>query len=100
MSQNVHPKPLTPLGYQQLTSFDGAAVGLDVPKDCTHIFWRAQTAGFRWRDDGTDPTTTVGQLVSELDPGDFYPGNPQELGPLRIIATGGTAVLNACFYKA
>ena len=54
-----------------------------------------ETANARWRDDGTDPTTTVGvPLVA----GQCM----QFAGPLnrmRLIAQSGSPVLAASFYR-
>ena len=51
-------------------------------------------AGARYRDDGTDPTATVGQPLSDGDTFE-YDGT---LSAFKIIQTGPTAVLDVTFY--
>lgn len=113
MSLNIHGKPLTSLGFQQLTTFNAAAVKLDVPKGCTHIYWEAHfSVGVidatepdvivMWRDDGTDPTATVGMgLVVAGGNAGFYPGDPEKAAAnLRVIGRLSQSVLNVTYYKA
>lgn len=101
MSLNTQQQPMTPLGYEQFSSFDSAAVKLSIPTGCTHILWRAETASVRWRDDGTDPTTTVGMLITVGNEPHYYPGDPEQArAKLRVIGTGATAILHVAYYKA
>lgn len=102
MSTNIQTEPLTPLGHQQLTSFDGVGgTKLSVPKGCTHIFMCATTEGARYRDDGTAPTAAIGMRIAVADGIVQYPGNPAIASrKLRIIGIDGTAVLDVSYYKA
>jgi hypothetical protein len=102
MSLNTHDKPLTPLGHEQLTSFDGAGgVSLGIPAGCTHIFMAATTAGARYRDDGTAPTAAIGMPILPADGIVRYPGDPEVAGVnLRVIGIGATAILDVSYYKA
>jgi hypothetical protein len=53
-----------PLGYQQYTSLS-AATGLSpIPAGTIYIVVTVESAGIRWRDDGTNPTASVGMPVS------------------------------------
>lgn len=84
-----------PKGYQQLTNLS-AATGLTVPTGARFVLLRAEAQDIRWRDDGTDPTATVGQLLKAGDTAVFeYGGN---LKALKAIAASPGAILNASFY--
>jgi hypothetical protein len=54
---------LVPAGYQQITDVS-ASVGLTVPTGSVLALVQAQDQAVRWRDDGTDPTGTVGMVLS------------------------------------
>jgi hypothetical protein len=90
--------PRVPLGYQQLTGMS-SATGLTVPNGARSVDLTIEVAGVRFRDDGTNPTATVGELlqpgVSSLSPLTYF-GN---LNKLRFIQAAAGAVLNAAFYK-
>lgn len=84
---------LKPLGYQQLTSL-GSAAALTVPAGAQRALFVAETQSVRLRDDGTDPSATVGLLLSAgtvLD----YRGN---LSAVKIIETAASAKLNVLYY--
>ena len=53
------PKSTVNKGYQQINNL-AAATALTVPDGATYAIITAQTQAVRWRDDGTDPTSTVG----------------------------------------
>jgi hypothetical protein len=89
-----------PRGYQQITSLV-AATGLTVPV-VTNIYvgyaviqCEGTSSVVRWRDDGTDPTSTIGmQLVAgqEMD----YSG---DLTKIKFIDGTGTSILNISYYS-
>ena len=85
--------PLQPKGHQQLTSL-AAAASLTVPTGSRYAILKCTAQGVRWRDDGVDPTATVGML---MDVGDefVYSG---KLGKLRVIEAAASAVLNVAYY--
>ena len=58
---------------------------------------QAEGGNVRWKDDGTDPTTTEGMLLME-DDSMFY---EFDLADIRFIADAATpdATLNVSFYK-
>lgn len=87
------PGALTPLGYQQITSLSSAA-SLTVPTGATCALIQAETQAVRWRDDGTNPTASVGMV---LDAGSdlFYTGS---LAAFRAIQTTASAKLNVSYY--
>ena len=87
-----HPAPC---GYQQITAATlAAATALTLPANATMAFIQVDTAGVRWRDDGTAPTASVGvQLASA---GSFwYYG---DLTKIEFIAVSGSPVLNVSYY--
>jgi hypothetical protein len=54
----------TPLGYRQITELS-AAVGIsNIPAGTQMALITAEGQNIRWRDDGTDPTDTVGMLLT------------------------------------
>jgi len=86
---------LTPKGYQQVTSLSSAAA-LTVPTAANLALIQAEDQNVRWRDDGTDPTTTVG-IVLEAGDDFWYTGS---LAALKFIQETATAKLNVSYYQA
>ena len=84
---------LNPKGYQRITGLS-TVKSLTVPGGVRTVMLKCETQPVRWRDDGTDPTTTDGFL---LDAGEefMYTGKPQKL---RFIETVPGSVLHANFY--
>ena len=93
----------TPVGFEQLT-VSTSAVGPTASKvsppgggsSANYGFFVCETADVRWRDDGTNPTATVGELLPA--------GQEMEYdGPLNklkfISATGSTATIDASYYE-
>ena len=60
------------------------------------VLLRAEAQNIRWRDDGTAPTATVGQLLLPGDPPFFYPVSP---GALQFIYATAGGILNVTFLK-
>lgn len=86
-------------GYQQVTSLSSAA-GLTVPvipgnaESANYAVIQCESQVVRWRDDGTNPTTTVGMRLS---PGQTlnYDG---DLSRLKFIEEAASAKLNVSYY--
>jgi hypothetical protein len=89
------------LGYQQITSLS-SSTGLTVPSvDANGLSVKptiaiivAETAGVRWRDDGTAPTSTVGMPLATgvtLQ----YDG---DLTRIRFIQQSAGAIINISYY--
>lgn len=83
----------TPLGYQQITSLS-AATALTVPAGATTAIIVAETQDVRWRDDGTDPSATVGMILSKNVPTTFT----GLINKLKFIETAASAKLNISYY--
>jgi hypothetical protein len=83
-----------PKGYQQLTSLSSAS-GLTVPAGSTSCFLQAETQNVRFRDDGTDPTSSVGMrlIVDDLV---FYEG---ELSLIKFIEETASAKVNVLYFE-
>jgi hypothetical protein len=81
------------LGYQQITSLSSAA-GLTVPQGATLALIVPETQNVRWRDDGTDPTASVGMPIfvgaSLSYDGDF--------NRIKFIEMTASAKLNISYY--
>lgn len=83
------------LGYQQITTAAlASAVGLTVPAGAQAAIIQVNTQNVRWRDDGTNPTSTVGMRLrsgSEF----LYTG---ELSKIKFIREASGAILNVSYY--
>lgn len=89
---------MTPVGHQQLTNANLAtAVALTVPTGAVYALIQAYSASdvaIRWRDDGTDPTTTVGVRLKNADI--WYVGN---LSAIKLIRESSGVEVNIAYYK-
>ncbi|QGH72949.1 MAG: hypothetical protein [Siphoviridae sp. ctdEk19] len=84
------------LGYQQITSLS-SATALTVPAGATMARIQPETQAVRWRDDGSNPSATVGQPLAvgaEL----VYTG--AQLSVLKFIEQVSGAKLNVTYYGA
>lgn len=81
------------LGYQQISALSSAAA-LTVPSNANLAVFNCESQNVRWRDDGTNPTASVGmQLVTGIS---FeYDGN---LAALKFIEETSAAKLNVSYY--
>lgn len=81
------------LGYQQITS-TASAIGLTVPYGANYAMIVGEAQALRWRDDGINPTTTVGMPLAVGV--DFnYDG---DLNRIKFIATVAGAIINISYY--
>jgi hypothetical protein len=90
------PANLNPKGYQRFDDM-AAAVSLTVPVGASLAFLQAEGANVRWRDDGVNPTASVGNLLIAGAPATAYTG---DLSALRFVEVGTNAVLNVNFYAS
>lgn len=86
-----------PLGFEQVTSLSSAAGLASIPGNANFALIECDhTAGryVRWRDDGTNPTTTVG---NSLAPGQTleYDG---DFSVLKFIEESASAKINVSYY--
>lgn len=83
----------SPKGYQQITSLS-SATALTVPDGTGMVMIQAETQSIRWRDDGSDPTATVGMVLAA---GDilFYTGKSKTI---KLIETTASAKANVSYY--
>lgn len=94
----------TPAGFCTLT-VTSTAVALSscsggIPPGMTYAHIANEGAAYRWRDDGTAPTASVGQpwpAGTAASPSflEYYAAYPA----LQFIAQGGTTTLTITFYK-
>ena len=87
------------LGYQQSTSIStSSAINLpSVPSGSVGSFLLSvETSGIRWRDDGTDPTSSVGQPVA-LGQAFCYGNDPHTV---RVIGQTVGATINVTYYAS
>jgi hypothetical protein len=91
------------MGYQQIVGA-AASTALTIPSIDAVTGLRAmpiqaviicEGAGIRWRDDGTDPTASVGMPIA-VGTTFVYDG---DLRRLRIIQQAATATINVAYYK-
>ena len=90
---------LTPLGYEQLTAFSAAKALQAVPATATMALIQAESQDVRWRDDGTNPTASVGMVIAAGRDVWYVAGNAG-LDALRFIEVTATAKLNVVYYAA
>lgn len=83
----------TALGYQQITSLS-AATALTVPSGAIMAIITCETQAVRWRDDGTNPTATVGMPLAA---GGYFIYNGA-LSAIKFIEQTTSAKLNISYY--
>lgn len=82
------------LGYQQITDVS-SAVALTVPAGTSLALIVPEVQAVRWRDDGTNPTATVGMPLAI---GAMLIFTAQSLAALRFIEQAASAKLNVTYY--
>lgn len=94
MSEQALPAGAIPLGYQQLSSLSSAQA-LTVPAGSRYARIIPQTQAVRWRDDGTNPSATVGMPVA-VGETLVYAG---DLKAIKFFEQAASAVLNIAYYR-
>lgn len=87
---------LIPVSHTQITSLSSAAGLGAIPADTRIIQIQAETQPVRYRDDGANPTSSVGQILA---PGDTLWYDGAKPASLKFIETTASAKLNVTFYK-
>lgn len=91
---NQHAKDA--LGYQQLTALSSAvAVSSSIPAGAQTVLLQSETQNVRYRDDGTDPTATVGMI---LVTNTVYEFTIAQIARMKVIEAAASAKLNIAFY--
>lgn len=83
-----------PLGYEQITNL-AAAVGLTVPAGTRLVLVIPETQAVRWRDDGTNPTASVGQPIAVGSELSYDGASPTRL---KFIEQAASAKINVVYY--
>lgn len=90
---------INPLGYCQLTATGTAAListcSGGVPARTVWAVLCVETANIRWRDDGTNPTASVG-MPATAGQCIYYSGT---MSAFAIISQSGSPVVNISFYS-
>lgn len=92
-----------PIGFEQIT-VSSTAIGCTASKinpgsgvaGANYALFRCETSDVRWRDDGVDPTASVGYLLrtnEEL----VYDG---QLSKIKFIRATADATIDASYYRA
>jgi len=97
---NDNPVPVSPRasaltikGYEQITGLSSAK-GLTVPSGATIAIIKPEAQAVRWRDDGTSPTSSVGQPLATTEEL-YYDVN---LAAIEFIEQSASAKLNVTYY--
>jgi hypothetical protein len=88
----------TPLGYQQMTSITAATALPSIPASATMATITVEAQAVRYRDDGVNPTASVGVLLPVGTVQTFY--GAAELAALKFIAATSGAILNVAYSAA
>lgn len=85
-----------PLGFEQLTGLSAAKKLAAVPTGALLALIIPTAQAVRWRDDGTDPTGTIGMPIATTIPSPFvYSG---DLSKISFIEQAASATLNVSYY--
>lgn len=89
------PYAATPLGYQQITA--GGVQTLTIPATSTFALISIEAVDVRWRDDGVNPSASVGMLMFAGVTQTF--SGASELAALKFIQTAAGSIINVSYYK-
>lgn len=82
------------LGYTQITSLSSATGLGTIPQGATLALITPETQSIRWRDDGTNPTASVGMPVTA----GAYLSYDGDLNRIKFIEQSASAKINVSFY--
>jgi len=88
---------LTAQGYEQIQLNSGTPVALSPPADAQLAIINAELNTIRFRDDGTPPTTTVGQPIVKFTTLQYNVRNLANC--LLIESSDGSAIANVSYYS-
>ena len=81
--------------YEQITGLNSAKGLTSPPAGATMVMIQPESQSVRWRDDGSNPTASVGMIIAA---GDilFYSGN---FADIKFIESSASAKLNVICYR-
>jgi hypothetical protein len=79
------------------TSSAASLTTVGPPINANAMLMQAETQNIRWRDDGANPTTTVGMLLVSGQPPVMFTG---QLSAIRFIDAVANGILNVAFYRS
>ncbi len=85
-----------PLGYEQVVLDDATIKKLDVPAGTVRAVFGVEDEPIRYRDDGTDPSSSKGFLVKADET--FQIVGPDPLDDFRVAKDDDNAKLNVIYY--
>jgi len=91
----MNNRNLNPLGHQQITSLSSAVGFTSIPAGTELAVVQAETQNVRFRDDGTNPTASVGII---LVANTVYELTPASFAACKFIEVTASAKLNVAFY--
>jgi len=84
-------------GYQQIAAATTvAATPLTVPTQATIAIIQAEAQDARWRDDGVDPTASVGMILKAGE--ELVVNGADHLAAIKFINKSAGAILNISYY--
>ena len=89
-----------PLGYQQISATTlVASTGLNLPtppvgRPIMAAVIQCNGGTVRWRDDGTNPTASIGMSLATGSELDYY----GEMTAIKFIVSSGTPILDISYY--
>ncbi len=85
-----------PIGYEQITGLS-AVKGLTAAtyEGASYAVIQAEDQNVRWRDDGTNPTTSVGMILAAEQSIAYF----GDLSAIKIIEETASAKLNVSYYR-
>ena len=90
------PYLFIPLGYQQMTSLGSVTSLPSIPTGAIYAAMVCVNQAVNWRDDGVDPTGSVGNPLP-INTQIIFSEKP--LTSVRIIQTSASATCNVTYYK-
>mgnify|MGYP001061479688 CR=1 FL=1 len=95
-----YDKPQVPAGFESITLYtgtEGTPKGLTVPSGARFAKIKVVDQTIRYRDDGTDPTSTVGYSVAANGEVDVY--SREQLENFKAVSKDTAGGLEILYYK-
>lgn len=90
------PYQATAVASSQMGLAVTTATALTVPATATFAYVSVEGTNVRWRDDGTNPTATVGFIMYAGAAPQLFSG---DLAAVKFIQVAATATINVAYYK-